>query len=140
MTDTTKLVSGLNNLISYYWRVKAENETGWGVYSLWFKFTTIGTSNITGNSEIPKEFRLYNSYPNPFNPSTIIKFDIPKPSFVKLIAYDILGREINTLVTEKLNAGRYEVNWDGSDYPSGVYFYRLVTDKYVDVKKMLMIK
>jgi len=121
LTDTTKLVSSLNNLISYYWHVKAKNENGWGICSLWFKFTTIGSSYITGNSEVPKEFMLYNSYHNPFNPSTKIKFDIPKSSFVKLIVYDILGREIKTLVNEKLNAGRYEINWDGSGYPSGLY-------------------
>ena len=140
LTDTTKSVGGLPNPITYYWHVRAKNEIGWGVFSVWFKFTTIGTSNITGNSELPKEFKLYNNYPNPFNPSTKIKFDIPKSSLVKLFVYDVLGREIKTLVNEKLNAGRFEVSWDGSDYPSGVYFYRLVTDKYVDVKKMLMIK
>ncbi|MBC8486026.1 MAG: T9SS type A sorting domain-containing protein, partial [Bacteroidetes bacterium] len=73
-------------------------------------------------------------------PSTKIKFDIPKSSYVKLIIYDVLGREITTLVDEKLNAGRYDVNWDGSSYPSGVYFYRLVTDEYVNVKRMVLLK
>jgi len=242
LTDTTKLVNGLNNLTSYYWRVRAKNEIGWGEYSEWFKFATIisaplapvlvspangallvetnplldwdssataenykiqvstdslftstvydssgititefqipnnglninttyywrvnarnaggtssystifhfttGATNITHNNEIPKEFKLYNSYPNPFNPSTKIKFDIPKASYVKLIVYDVLGREIKTLVNEKLNAGRYEVSWpaptgDGSSYPSGVYFYRLTTADFVDVKKMLFVK
>jgi len=140
ITDTTKSVSGLPNLITYYWHVKAKNEIGWGVFSVWFKFTTIGTSNITGNSELPKEFKLYNSYPNPFNPTTKIKFDIPKASYVKLIVYDVLGREIKTLVNEKLNAGRYDVNWDGSDYPSGVYIYKLVAGDFVNLKKMVLVK
>lgn len=96
--------------------------------------------NISGNNEIPKVFRLYNSYPNPFNPLTKIKFVIPKSSYVKLIIYDVLGREIKTLVNEKLNAGRYEINWDGSGYPSGVYIYELHTSDFVDVKKMMLIK
>ncbi|MFC2093644.1 T9SS type A sorting domain-containing protein [Bacteroidota bacterium] len=92
------------------------------------------------SSLVPERYILYQNYPNPFNPSTKIKFDIPKSSYVKLIVYDVLGREIKTLVNEKLNAGRYEVDWDGSDYPSGVYIYKLHTSDFVAVKKMLLTK
>ena len=103
-------------------------------------------TGVTKNeNKIPSTYALSQNYPNPFNPSTKIKFDIPKSSYVKLIVYDILGREIKILVNEKLNAGKFEVNWpaptgDGSDYPSGVYFYKLITDDFVDVKKMVLIK
>ena len=75
--------------------------------------------------QVSLEIKLYKSYPNPFNPVTKIKFDIPKSSYVKLVIYDLLGREIKTLVNEKLNSGRYEVVWPAptgneSSYPSGV--------------------
>ena len=89
---------------------------------------------------MPVDYYLYSNYPNPFNPSTKIKIDIPKASYVKLIVYDVLGREIKTLVNEKMNAGRYEVNWDGSNYPSGVYFYRMLAGDFIAIKKMVLLK
>ncbi|MBN1632607.1 MAG: T9SS type A sorting domain-containing protein, partial [Ignavibacteria bacterium] len=92
------------------------------------------------NSKIPERFSLYQNYPNPFNSVTKIKFDIHQSSNIKLVVYDILGKEIATLVNEKLNAGSYEVNWNASNYASGVYFCRLTTEDYTNVKKMLLIK
>lgn len=92
------------------------------------------------SSLIPKKYALSQNYPNPFNPSTKIKFDIPKASNVKLIIYDMLGREAVVLVNESLNAGKYEANLNGSGYPSGVYFYKMVAGDFVDVKKMLLVK
>ncbi|MBL7128653.1 MAG: T9SS type A sorting domain-containing protein [Ignavibacteria bacterium] len=89
---------------------------------------------------IPDKFELYQNYPNPFNSNTIIRFDIHKSSHSKLIVYNILGEEITILVNEKLNAGSYEVDWDASDYPSGVYFYKLIAGDFVDVKKMVLLK
>jgi hypothetical protein len=98
----------------------------------------IGIRNIT--SEIPVEYKLKQNYPNPFNPSTNIRFALPKSGFVKLVVFDVLGREVETLVNEKHFPGTYEVTFDGSNYPSGIYFYRLTTDLYNETKKMLMIK
>ncbi len=99
---------------------------------------SIGIQNIS--SEIPSTYSLSQNYPNPFNPSTNIKFELPKSNYVTLKIYDALGREIETLVNEKLAPGTYEVDWNGSNYPSGVYFYRLMTDNFNETKKMLMIK
>lgn len=85
---------------------------------------TTGIQNIKNN--IPNEIQLFQNYPNPFNPSTNIIFQIPKTSHVTLKVYDILGREVSTLMNEQLMPGMYKVEFTGSEYPSGIYFYRLV--------------
>ena len=113
--------------------------------------TLIGIQPIS--SEIPNQFSLSQNYPNPFNPSTKIKFDIPsnvksEMSNVKLIIYDALGREVTTLVNEKLNPSKYEVTWDASSYSSGMYFYKLTVGdpsagsglRYSETRKMVLIK
>lgn len=99
-------------------------------------------------SEIPKEFSLYQNYPNPFNPATIIKFNIPllrgvsgsAGRGVSLIIYDITGKVISTLVNQPLNAGIYEVDYDASNLPSGVYFYKLVSGEFSESKRMVLVK
>ena len=90
--------------------------------------------------ELPKNFKLYNNYPNPFNPTTTIKFDLPKKSYVQMIIYDILGKTVSTLVDENREAGSYEVEWNGSNYSSGTYFYKLSAGDFVDVKRMILLK
>jgi len=89
---------------------------------------------------VPESFPLSQNYPNPFNPITNVKFSIVKSGQVKLVVYDIQGREVQTLVNEKLNAGTYEVKFDGSVLTSGVYFYRMVTRNFIETKRMLLIK
>lgn len=101
-------------------------------------FNVIGITNI--NSEIPKEFLLRQNYPNPFNPVTNIEFSIPRQDFVKISVYDILGKEIGILVNENLNAGTYKVDFDASQMPSGVYFYRIQTTDFTESKKMVLLK
>ena len=104
------------------------------------------TVTIHNNENIiPQKYYLYQNYPNPFNPVTKIKFDIPtdvkrKTSEVKLIIYDILGKEIQTLVNEQLQPGTYEVTFDGSNFASGVYFYQLRSGDFVETKKLVLLK
>ena len=98
----------------------------------------VGISN--SGSEVPHEFYLYQNYPNPFNPATTINYDLPVTGFVKLAVYDILGKEIAVLVNEKQTAGKYVVQWDASNYPTGVYFYKLTTSGFTETKKMILIK
>ncbi len=113
--------------------------------------TTLCFVGIQPNSnQIPSSYMLYQNYPNPFNPTTKIKFSLPpSPSkmergqggeVVRLILYDILGREVATLVNEQLKPGSYEVEWYGSDYPSGVYFYKIITESFSNTKRMVLVK
>jgi hypothetical protein len=95
-------------------------------------------ANISGG--IPKAFSLSQNYPNPFNPNTKITFALPRSSFAKLVVYDMLGREVETLFNGHLNAGVYESDFDASKYSSGVYYYKLETDGYTETKKMILIK
>ncbi|MBM4159300.1 MAG: T9SS type A sorting domain-containing protein [Ignavibacteria bacterium] len=92
------------------------------------------------NSVIPFEYKLSQNYPNPFNPVTKIQYSLPKAGFVTLRIYDILGREVRTLVNEYKNAGRYITEFDGSNLSSGVYFYKLEVNGFKDVKRMMLIK
>jgi hypothetical protein len=99
--------------------------------------------NISTN--IPREFRLYQNYPNPFNPVTRIRFDIPQngapvPQNVRLIIYDMLGREMTRLIDQELLPGTYKIDLDATRLTPGVYYYRIVTDKFTDTKKMFLVK
>ena len=101
---------------------------------------TVGTTGITSNGEIPSEFKLYNNYPNPFNPSTKIKFDIPNATIVNLTVYDITGKEVETLVDGNLNAGTYDVEFTAENLSSGIYFYKIESADFIDTKKMILLK
>ena len=108
---------------------------------------SVGINKI--ESTIPLEYMLYQNYPNPFNPATKIKFEIPssengkwkmKNGLVTLVVYDALGKEVATLVNEKLQPGEYETSFDGSKLSSGIYFYKLSAGDYQETKRMVLIK
>jgi thiol-disulfide isomerase/thioredoxin len=103
-------------------------------------YDTINTSITKLGSEIPSKYDLYQNYPNPFNPTTNIKFDIIKNGIVKLDVYDITGRNINSLVNGRLEAGKYEFNLNASYLPSGVYFYKLETENFTMTRRMVLLK
>jgi len=106
------------------------------------------SSFITSVKELdnsPTSFNLSQNYPNPFNPTTTIKYSIPTDlryeiQDVRLVVYDILGREVTTLVNQKQKPGNYEVVWDASDKSSGIYFYKLKTSRFMDAKRMIFLK
>jgi len=98
----------------------------------------VGIEPLTGN--IPEIYSLSQNYPNPFNPTTMIEFSIPKGGFVEIKVYDLLGREVSTLVQDPFEAGTYRVNFNSNGLASGVYFYSIVSGDFKDTKKMLLVK
>jgi hypothetical protein len=97
--------------------------------------------NITPNTNtLPNNFSLNQNYPNPFNPNTVISLKLPVGSFVSLKVYDINGREVSELVNEKLNPGKYKIDFNGSNLPSGVYYYKMSTESFSETKKMILVK
>ncbi len=147
--------SGTYDLYTALWYDKNNNNIiDGGDFVVSTKITTaaitispIGINIIS--TEIPDKFALLPNYPNPFNPVTKIKFDIPQHHLplqggdkegVMLIIYDLLGREVTTLVNEQLKPGSYSVDWDGTGFASGVYFYSLVTNEFTETKRMVLVK
>lgn len=99
-----------------------------------------GKSKENEKEILPTEFILYQNYPNPFNPTTTIKYDLPNTSDVSVIIYDVLGRKVKELVNTKQQAGRYEIQFNASSLASGVYIYQLIAEKYINSKKMILLK
>jgi hypothetical protein len=89
---------------------------------------------------LPTEYSLSQNYPNPFNPSTMIEFSVLSNEFVSLTVFDILGRKIQTLVNEKVTAGVHKIKWNAEHYSNGVYFYRIQTKFFTQIKKMILTK
>lgn len=91
-------------------------------------------------TELPTEFALRDNYPNPFNPATTIKFELPKDAFVNITIYDNLGREVQKLVNTQMEAGYHSVVWDATNFASGVYFYKMTAADYNRTVKMILVK
>ncbi len=116
-----------------------------GTYGVFDSYTLLlMISNITGieeeTSEIPTQYNLIQNFPNPFNPSTVIKYDIPKNTSVKIILYNSIGQQIRELVNKNHFPGYYSYIIDGTMLSSGVYFYQIITDDFIDSKKMILMK
>ncbi len=97
-------------------------------------------TGIKNTDKIPMGFELRQNYPNPFNPTTIINYSIPRSSMVTIKVYDVLGREVSTLVNEQKMPGNYKVTFNAGNLASGVYFYQLRASDYTAIKKMLLLK
>ena len=105
-----------------------------------YKYTETVTGIIGSNNEIPSEFALKQNYPNPFNPTTTIEYSISNTAFVTLKVYDILGKEVTSLVSEQKAAGNYNVTFDASNYTTGIYYYTLTANNFRETKKMMLTK
>ncbi|MCX6164339.1 MAG: T9SS type A sorting domain-containing protein [Ignavibacteriae bacterium] len=129
-------ISAHNNKVRPFWTRMDANTTS--VWTAIIDSMTIGVEKI--GESVPSSFSLKQNYPNPFNPKTIIKFDLSKSGKVKLSIFDITGKELTALINEELSTGKYETTFDASEYSSGVYFYRLKTGNFSEIKKMVYIK
>jgi len=91
-------------------------------------------------ADLPKTYSLKQNYPNPFNPSTVISYALPNNAYVTLKVFDVLGNEVASLVNEEKSAGNYTVEFNASGLSSGIYFYRIQTESFVDTKKLILLK
>jgi fibronectin type 3 domain-containing protein/photosystem II stability/assembly factor-like uncharacterized protein len=142
VADTSKTFTGLANGTRYYLRVtaidSAGNESAYSNEVNAAPNAALGVDDLS--SRIPKEFSMSQNYPNPFNPTAIIQYDLPKRVAVRLTVFDMLGREVKTLVSALQEPGYYKVVLDARGLSSGVYYYRIQAGDFVKVKKLLLVK
>lgn len=141
--DTTvRVMNDVNNqqFTFYFYNKQPTTVTFDADNDIMLKTATITVGTGTVSSEMPTSFTLYQNEPNPFNPSSKIRYDIPNFSQVKLTVFDITGKIVATLVNQQQSAGHYEILFDGAGLSSGIYFYRLETSTFTDTKKMTLIK
>ncbi len=138
-------IVGNGNSSSYKYYSFEDNNLQSGKYIYRLKqIDNDGTFEYSGSVEFeicsPDQFALYQNSPNPFNPSTVISYELPISGFVSLTVYDMLGKEVATLVNENVDAGKHSVNFDASNFSSGMYIYTLQSDDFVQNKKMILLK
>jgi len=139
-TDTTARYSFYDNigsLTSAIYRIRQITNDGGQAVTPAINFSLTG---IDGLTFAPFTFELQQNYPNPFNPVTTIQFQVPQTARTTLTLYDILGRNVTTLLDQDISAGKHMISWDSSNVSSGVYFYRLTSGSYTDTKKMIVAK
>ena len=146
---TIKVAKPANSKDSLYLDLfVAYGTTGWGfiqdpvdslqiLYNKWKREPTYLIDNV---HEMPDNYYLYQNFPNPFNPSTSIKFTLPKSEFVELKVYNILGKQVTELVSNSLPAGEHQYQFDGTDLASGIYYYQIVAGEFREVKKMILLR
>lgn len=146
---TTPSSTWTKDQLSAYWNaITAQEDKSGGIHNPKYVITALKGAmallgipvGITKQTEMPTTYALYQNYPNPFNPTTNIRFSIPQSGNVKLVVYDVLGKEVSTLVNNYLNAGSYNFDFNARGLASGIYLYRLETGNFVKVNKMLLIK
>ena len=125
---------------TYYWRVRAVDASGAGPYSSTFRFTTALNVATEDEAGVPTAFALRQNYPNPFNPITTIAYELAQAAAVRLVVYDLFGREVKTLVQARQAAGRYTVPFEAEGLASGTYFYRIEAGSWSQVKQFILLK
>ncbi|MCF8242028.1 MAG: T9SS type A sorting domain-containing protein [Melioribacteraceae bacterium] len=146
ISSPVQMIDGLEDGKTYYWRVRSKNSDG--DYSLYSDVTSFGVGEVTSvkrEDAVAEKYVLSQNFPNPFNPTTNIKFSIPEAGLVSLKIFNILGQEIRTLVSDVKESGSYQVTWNGKDdhgnsVSTGIYLYKIQANDYSATKKMLLIK
>ncbi len=139
LTSTSTVTRGLAGNTTYWWSVSAKNGAGWGEYSTSRSFQVIMTG-VDKADKVPADFELLQNYPNPFNPATKITYSVPQLAYVTMKVFDMLGREIETLIKQEKQAGTYELTWNAENLPGGVYFYQMKAGEFIQTKKMILLR
>jgi transposase-like protein len=142
LESTSYEVQGLEDNTAYYWRVRATNAGGAGPFSAVRQFVTTGATDTAAEHSdgVPVRVRLHANYPNPFNPMTVIRFELPQAMHVVLAVYDVTGREVARPVEGVLSAGLHEALVEAARLPSGIYLYRLITASSRETRRMVLMK
>jgi hypothetical protein len=145
LAETTTRRRALIHNQTYWWRVRANNVAGWGPFSEQRRLHVDIATSIDTADEIPRAFSLSQNFPNPFNPTTTIKYQLSNDSEVSLSIYNLFGQLVATLVNEKQAAGYYSARWNGTDQyglpvASGVYLYKLKTREFAQTRKMVLTR
>jgi len=104
------------------------------------RYNTVTSVEVKNELVVPTGFSLCQNYPNPFNPSTSISFSLPSRLFVSLKVFDLIGREVATIVSEEMSAGTYSRQWNAANMSSGIYFYRLQAGSFTETKRLVLLK
>jgi hypothetical protein len=136
--DSSKWVPQRSDFISLL--DDAGNSYSFFGYKVTLHFKQFITGVSSEGTDIPTSYRLHQNYPNPFNPSTTISFSLPSKSFVTLKVFDLIGREVATIVNEELPPGNHTKQWNADNLSSGVYFYRLQADSFTQTKKLVLLR
>jgi len=138
--DTTWTLHGLDADVRFYWRIEAVNSVGGSGFTAPFSFAT--GANVTTEDEagVPTEFVLQPNFPNPFNPTTVLPFELPRAETVTLDVIDLMGRTVAVLVDGPMPAGRHEARFEAGDLASGVYVARLRAGTFVQARRLVLLK
>ncbi|MGD1045297.1 MAG: putative Ig domain-containing protein [Bacteroidota bacterium] len=138
---STRIFSGLPDTAAAFYIKVTATDTAKANISCTFRITVVNPTGVEENKERPpKELMLYQNYPDPFNPTTTIAFYLPSKSYVSLKIFDIIGREVATIISEEMSAGSYSKQWNAANTPSGVYFYRLQARSFSQTKKLVLLR
>jgi hypothetical protein len=132
-------ISSLMGGVTYYWRVAAEFDEAMSPWSGVWSFLVTPVTGVS-DIELPTEFSLSQNYPNPFNPSTVIRYGLPEDADVRLVIYDMLGRQVAVSINDRQHAGYHEIRFDAGQLAGGMYIYRLHAGEKVFTRRMLLIK